>query len=351
MEKVIEEITVENFRNLKQTELENVDKNLTEWLQVLREKRGEKKGPFIKPWTEKGRSYRNFHETFYHTLRWYKLWKIKNFNQLGWKLDDAVIDNIKQKFSLLIKYALELNGDNVSKDYFKEYDPYTISRYTAIDYKFQNITGADINNVLDFGSGIGRQAFQWCSRDDVNFFSIDVTESLYLLQNKVYSLLFPEKLREYFHDPQRFQKADFYSGKGKLYHMPTWRMDLLPDNYFDLIACVQVLQEIDETTLSYVLQQFRRIIKDNGLLFIRDKEFWTPAHKLRVGRELLKQGWELSFKYAGEEGIDIEGVPRLWIFTNRDNKESFKYLRRMKKGLLPSYPVSYSSWKDFGLPI
>tara|TARA_B100000315_G_C14464017_1_gene535083 strand:- start:1 stop:1056 length:1056 start_codon:yes stop_codon:yes gene_type:complete len=351
MEKVIEKITVEEFRHFKQTELEKADKNLAEWLEVLRRMNGKREDKFIKPWIEKGRSYINFQETFYHTLRWYKLWKIKNFNHLGWRLDDGIIDNIKQKFSLLIKYALELNGDKASSDYFKQYDPCIISRYTAIDYKFQNITGADINNVLDFGSGIGRQAFQWCSRPNVNFFSIDVTESLYLLQNEVYNLLFPEKLREYFYDPQRFQKADFYSGKGKLYHMPTWKMDLLPDNYFDLIVCVQVLQEINETTLSYALQQFRRIIKKNGLLFIRDKEFWTPAHKVRVGRELLKQGWELSFKYAGDEGIDIEGVPRLWVFTNKDNKDSFKYLSRIKKWLLPSYPISYSSWKDFGLPI
>lgn len=213
------------------------------------------------------------------------------------------------------------------------------------------MTRATIRNVLDFGSGIGRQAFQWCSQPGVNFFSIDAIESLYLLQNRVYGSLFPNRLIEYFCGPDTFRAALEEGAEERLWHLPTWQMAGLPDRYFDLIICVQVLQEINEKTLRYVLAQFRRIVKKGGLLYIRDKEFWAPVHSIRVGRELLRGGWELVFRYSGAEGLDIEGIPRLWVFTEADNRRHFWHLRRLKRVFLPSYGLSWRSWRDYGLPI
>lgn len=352
MNRPIEGIDIETFRKQAQLELKEVGGYFADWLEELvQDNKASDDCSDYRPWTLKGRKYLDFYDTFHHVLIWYKLEKISRFRNLGWQVDSKVIDNIKDKFSGLIKHVLKAEDKNNFHDYFRKYDVYPISRYTAIDYKFQNITGAKLNNILDFGSGIGRQAFQWCSQEGVNFFSVDAIESFYLLQNKIYSLLFPERLSEYFYGPQRFRELDFYSDTNKLYHLPTWRMDLLPDKYFDMIICVQVLQEINEETLKYVLKQFKRIVKDNGFLYIRDNEFWQPTHRVRVGRELLKQGWELIFKYSGRGGIDIEGLPRLWVFTSADKKNDFKHLRRIKRVFLPSHPYSYNSWWDYGLPI
>lgn len=360
MAKPVEIISAEQFRNQCNSDFQEFNKKLSEWFEHWRYKESNKHHPlrewYCKPWAEEGRRYINFPETFYHTLHWYKTFKISRFRELGWKLDDKAVMDIKSKFDFLIESALKelaASGSLDSKlhDYFRKYDSSHISRYTAIDYKFETITGMEINNVLDFGSGIGRQSFQWCPDGRINFFSIDAIESLYILQNAIYALLFPGKLRDYFYDPQKFIASDFQNSRGDLWHMPTWRMDLLPVNYFDIIVCVQVLQELNEQTLQYVLSQFSRIARKNGLLYIRDNEFWKPAHKLRIGRALLKHGWEIIFKYSGKEGEDIEGVPRLWVFTGKDNSKSFRFLTRLKHAFLPSYPYSYSSWMDCGLPI
>jgi len=170
----------------------------------------------LRPWTKAGREYHNFYRNFYCTLAWTKLWKICKFDQTSWNLDDEVIRNVSNKFNFLIEYALDNIDENLfddernvdPKDWLENYNPELISRYTAMDHLFQNITNNPIKNVLDFGSGIGRQAFQWFKPEDgtegVNLFSVDAIESLYVLQNKIYSLLYPKHLREYFYDQETF---------------------------------------------------------------------------------------------------------------------------------------------------
>ncbi len=349
----VQEIDEVSFRTGLTKELNEKSKFLAGWLEskdwldnknIPRDSR--------RPFTRKGREFIDFYDTLYHVLFWYQQFKSGTFNKkLGWHIDTDVVKKIEKQFREIIRHVLAFKNKHQFDDFFKSYDVYNISYYTAIDYKFQNLTGSKMNNILDFGSGVGRQSFSWCLRDDVNFFSIDAIESLYVLQNKIYSLLFPDRLCEYLYDPKVFCTRDFNSSVNKLYHLPTWKTELLPSDFFDLIICVQVLHEINEETLRYMLSQFKRIIKKGGFLYIRDNEFWSPSHKVRVGRELLKQGWQLIFRYPGSDGIDIAGVPRLWVFTGEDNSNYFKYTRRLKRIFLPSYPGSFHTWKDFGLPI
>lgn len=345
-----QQICPEIFRRQARKDLSLDNKFLAGWLEGWVE-RNELSADSRKPWSVKGREFISFHETLYHALYWYQQFKSYKFKPFGFQIDQNVIINIRNKFEKVITHALNGNREGSYNEYLEKYDLSPLSIYTAIDYKFQNITGAGIHNILDFGSGIGRQAFQWCCNGSTNFYSIDVIESLYLLQNKIYQILFPDKIIEYFLDPENFSKLDFSNETNKLFHLPTWKIEILPDNYFDMIICVQVLQEISGRTLMYLLDEFRRIIKKNGFLYIRDNEFWTPVHRIRIGRELLKQGWELVYRYPGQEGADICGIPRLWIFTNADNNKRFRYRSRIKREFLPSHPFSYGSWKDFGLPI
>lgn len=114
---------------------------------------------------------------------------------------------------------------------------------------------------------------------------------------------------------------------------------------------MQVLQELTDPTIRYLLAEFRRIVRPGGLLYIRDKEFWIPAHTIRVGRALLADGWRLIFRYTGDEGTEIEGVPRLWVNAGDDTSRYFRLAARLKRAFLPSYSRSFRSWRDLGLPI
>lgn len=348
----IEQIKLESFREICQKELNRKNFYFAQWVEEWEARTANNKTAEAHPWSKKGREFINFCETFYKILSWYPLHRINNFRDLGWTIDSKVVKNIKNEFTRLITFALSCDSNVHSSNFFKSYDPEIMAHYTAIDYTFQNLTGKKINNVLDFGSGIGRQAFQWCRNEEVNFFSVDAIESMYMLQNNIYSILYPKKLREYFYAPERFRNKNFYLSKGNLFHLPTWNLSLLPDAYFDMIICVQVLQEINEVALNFVLGEFRRVIKKGGLLYIRDNEFFQPEHKIRVGRELLKQRWVLAFKYTGKEGRDIEGVPRLWAFTNTDNSSYFNLKNKVKRALLPARFIrNYKFWKDYELPI
>lgn len=346
----LQELDVQTFRTLAAEELKLSGKHLAGWLE--RSERDERLPvDDRRPWTPSGRVFIDFYETLYHVLAWYKLEKISRFKDFGWNVDDAVVENVKARLNDVIRHALASRRAGPFDDWFRSYDPEPLARYTAVDYMFQTMTGAPIENVLDFGSGIGRQAFPWCSCPDVSVFSVDAIESLYLLQNRIYGALYPERLVEYFSGKDAFLDGLARGARGWLWHLPTWQLTALPDRSFDLIICVQVLQELNGKGLWDVLTQFRRVVKKGGFLYIRDKEFWTPAHSIRVGRELLRDGWELAFRYPGSEGLDIEGIPRLWVYTGADNRRYFSHARRLKRVFLPSYGLSWRSWRDYGLPI
>lgn len=342
-------IDVEAFRSRMRADLAETGRPLDGWLE--RCLRAPLPAHDRRPFTEQGRIFRGFYETFYHVLAWYKLEKISTFKPLGWVIDERVVATVNAQFVELIRQALAEESGHQFDAWLTSYDPGPIARYTAVDHAFQTLTGATVKTVLDFGSGIGRQAFQWCADPEVTFVSVDAIESLYLLQSRIYGLLYPEKVVEYFADPTAAREALAAMATGRLYHLPTWRMEWLPAASMDLIICVQVLQELNEAVLRHVLGQFRRIVKPGGLLYIRDKEFWTPAHRVRVGRELLRQGWRLIFKHAGDEGTEIQGIPRLWVFTGEDHRRYFRPLARLRRAVLPSYRLSYGAWKDIGLPI
>ena len=361
-------VTKEIFEKVCKKELNNQNSFLAGWYpnDIIE---GEVVGS-MRPWTKEGRQHHNFTHDFYATLVWYKLWKIKRFEQKAWNLDKDIIKKISDNFKRLIDVAVDEiedgfidderrgiggNTGNV-RDYLIKYDPTIISEYTAADYLFQNITNKKIENVLDFGSGIGRQAMHWGG--DVNFFSIDAIQSLYLLQNRIYSILFPDRLVEYFVNRDACKKIDVSINEKKLYHLPTWQMDLIPDNSIDLIICVQVLNEIDEKTVRYVIEQFKRIAKNNCVLYVRDHEnHYTPALNVRVGKILLDYGFEVVYRYQGLSS-DLEGVPRVWC--NTDFRSSFK--KRLIKAI--DYPNTYGKFylktffkaiyyklRDIGLPI
>ena len=344
---ITEEIDIDTFRETVRNELSADNEFLAGWQpnSIIHDAVDSPVGN-LRPWTKVGREYHGFYKTFYCTLAWYKLWKIGRCEQTSWNLDKKLVGNISRKFNVLIDYALAHVEEDFYDDerhqnpseWMENYDPEVISRYTATDYLFQNITDRPIRNVLDFGSGIGRQAYSWFDPGNgVNFVSVDAIESLYLLQNKIYSLLYPEHLKEYCFGRDAFQELDLSKSSGTLYHLPTWRMDRLPARSVDLIICVQVLNELNEPTVKYLLKQFERIAKQDCVLYIRDNEIgYTPGHNLRVGRLLLQHGFELLFRYQGSEA-GIEGQPRVWAYTGVERSAAhFRLKRRLANAV--SFP-------------
>ncbi|MCK9611366.1 MAG: class I SAM-dependent methyltransferase [Bacteroidales bacterium] len=167
-----------------------------------------------------------------------------------------------------------------------------------------------IKNILDFGAGYGRQANLWTSQvENPVFVGMDAIPKSYCLQNLYYSNL-NQNFFEYLDNPDKF-KIDL--DKKGIYHIPTWRSDLIPGGSFDLVICVQVLPELNSKLIRHMINEFKRILKPGGMLYIRDHASkWKPAGKINFEKYLRNNGFVLEFQPHVINDLDIFGIPRIW---------------------------------------
>jgi SAM-dependent methyltransferase len=207
-----------------------------------------------------------------------------------------------------------------SREYVYQY----VDEYGAADYLFQNIYPVpqrmQVKRILDFGAGYGRQINLWSQlHPDLTYVSMDAIELPYCLQHFYYSH-FDVLLHEYVKSPDDFHIEGFPG----VYHVPTWRTDLLPNDFFDMIICVGVLPEISERLVYHMLQVFQNCLKPGGALYIRDHDLAAIyGHKLNLNKLLLERRFVLEFRpyfsdswYAlyGDHDFppDVHGIPRIW---------------------------------------
>tara|TARA_B100000242_G_scaffold249915_1_gene191300 strand:- start:2840 stop:3748 length:909 start_codon:yes stop_codon:yes gene_type:complete len=190
--------------------------------------------------------------------------------------------------------------------------------YNAIDYYIISQNCDNFNVTLDFGSGYGRLAAMFSFKENQKtFISVDCIESTYILQNLFLSLLKPQNFHEYF-DYEFLNKKINIKQKNSIFHIPTWRMNIVENESVDLITSVFVLPEINEFALNNFITESKRILKKNGFIYVRDHLYQTGeknhkgAHKLNTEKELRKNGFELIFKCEYKDNVDIYGTPRIY---------------------------------------
>lgn len=216
------------------------------------------------------------------------------------RLDEQILSNLSLSFDMA-RYAS------------------TIGRFNAQDFLFQNLYPSperyEVRRVLDFGAGCGRQANLWTQeRPNLVYVGMDGIPLPYCLQHLYYSQLSPA-ISDYAVDPSSFGICD----QPGIYHLPTWRADLLPDSFFDMVICAQVLQELHPKLLRFAIEMFRRVLKPGGALYIRDHDqAFQPVHKLDLNKYLPKNGFELEFRPHVIDRVDVHGIPRIW--RRRDPK-------------------------------
>lgn len=177
-----------------------------------------------------------------------------------------------------------------------------------------------IKNVLDFGAGYGRQSNLWSgNRNDGMYVGVDAIESSYCLQNLYYHSI-SDKVNDYIENPEGFKFDKNYQG---IVHVPTWRFDLIPDQSMDLVMCVQVLPELNSKLIRFIMEQFKRVLKAGGMLYIRDHAYtWKPAGQINVEKLLVDLGFNLEFKAHIINDTDLHGIPRIWRNVDEEVKKA-----------------------------
>lgn len=99
-----QELDVETFRTRAAEELNEYGEYMAGWLDGLLNEGVPAEDR--RPWTRTGRVFTDFYDTLYQVLAWYKPAKMSRFRNLGWKIDDAMVDNIRSRLAEAIGHAL-----------------------------------------------------------------------------------------------------------------------------------------------------------------------------------------------------------------------------------------------------
>lgn len=201
-----------------------------------------------------------------------------------------------------------------------QYAYHNVDTYNAVDYLFQHAYPVPDRMkpraVLDFGAGYGRQINLWSQlSEDIIYTAMDGVERPYCLQSLYFSG-FDCPCREYMIDCDEFR----IEKKPGIYHVPTWRYDLLPDAFYDMVLCVQVLPEISKKLLLHMLDVFARVVKPCGAIYIRDhRKRFSPGNSVDIDRILEKKCFKLEWEPCVEDSHrtqmthgDVHGIPRIW---------------------------------------
>src|SRR6185436_2502246 len=222
-------------------------------------------------------------------VEWINWLKEPSPDYFGEKYTKELVDlSTNNDKMVLQKLNLQIN--------WKRYER-NIDLMNAHDYLIPNLypvpSRYKIKNILDFGAGYGRQANLWTNKlASYTLVGMDAIPKSYCLQNVYYKAL-DKKVIDYVEE-QNF-KIDF--DQNCIYHLPTWRYDLLPSNSFDLVICVQVLPELNATLVKKMIHEFERILKPGAMLYIRDPgSRWKPGSRMNIDDYLSSHGFVLEFR-------------------------------------------------------
>jgi SAM-dependent methyltransferase len=195
-----------------------------------------------------------------------------------------------------------------------------VALYNAQDYCFQRLYPVPDRQtprrILEIGSGHGRLANLLFGASDTNtefFVSLDAIPAPYLTQRLYYRAL-GLRVFDYVFDAPGAQALDLanMAREFDILHLPTWRIDLLPDNWFDMISCIQVLKELPPELVINLLPHFWRALKPGGALYIRDHLQFHNPNQLPHEELLRANGFVMEYCPHVVDRRDVWGIPRIY---------------------------------------
>jgi SAM-dependent methyltransferase len=188
--------------------------------------------------------------------------------------------------------------------------------YNAQDFHYATSLASGVRTVLDYGAGYARQAFLFAQAlPDARYVATDAVEQSYLLQNWVLDRLGLLRWEYLDADPDDGDSlARTLASEAGAYHVPTWRLDLLPAGSVDLVLFVWCLYELSPEAARTALAAVTRLVPVGGHVYIRDMPH-TWSYRFDPERELHRHGFDLTFRTRKVGHDELHGEIRLYRRT------------------------------------
>jgi hypothetical protein len=148
------------------------------------------------------------------------------------------------------------------------------NKRNVYDFFYTNIVRNPRNTVADIGAGYARNSFLFLENGS-NYICIDGIEKCYMMQKEVLTKLYGDRVTDYIDhsDITRKDISDLlFEGTKtdpKIIHLPTWRMDLIPNGCVDIAMFVFSLEEMPAKTAKFCLDSAVKITSTQGILYLR----------------------------------------------------------------------------------
>lgn len=218
-------------------------------------------------------------------------------------------------------------------DAVPEIDVIGRDKRNVYDFFYTNIVKNPRNTVADIGAGYARNSFLFLENGS-NYICIDGIEKCYMMQKEVLTKLYGNRVTDYL-DNQDLKKNDIAAllseGTKKdpnIIHIPTWRLDLIPDECVDIVMFVFSLEEMPVKTARFCLDSSVRIASKKAIiylrgLFLRDINCLHPEIYAKFNK--LNKVLDLKKEYPGD-------APGQTFIFRKDNRA---VIRKIKDAVHP----------------
>ena len=192
--------------------------------------------------------------------------------------------------------------------------------WNAIDGYIVDTKCDSPSTVLDFGAGYGRLGLVFGDESrGGKYIAVDCVEVSYMLQNLLLTSYAPERTSEYIDMAmeRRLDEFDLSADEG-IFHLPTWRLDLVPDESIDVVTAIFVLPEITDFALLDFIKHANRVVRKGGYIYLRDHLYHTGdaghkgAHRFDTEKLLAEAGFKETYRSDYVDNKDIYGTPRTY---------------------------------------
>ncbi len=216
-----------------------------------------------------------------------------------------------------------LCGNSVSDEYLLNRD-----KRNVYDFFYTNVVRHSSRTVADIGAGYARNSFLFVE-NGFNYICVDAVERCYVMQSNVLNELFGSRLVDYWNNRELTQRdiASLLEEGQKqepiVIHIPTWRLDLIPDACVDVSMFVFSLEEMPTKAARYCLDSALRFTSEQGILYLRG-DFFRRINYLnpKIFAEFngLYQVLDLTNMYPE----DAYGQTYLFRKDNRSTKQKLR---------------------------